>query len=153
MRTIFNFQFSIFKKQKGFTLVELLIVVAIISILATLLTANFIGVRQRSRDAHRKSDLRQLQSGLELYRSDQGSYPTTIPNCSNALMSPNCSSSTYIQKVPVDPGGAPYTYTSNGTTYTIIACLENGNDSEKDSSNANPPCNGTTGFSYTVNNP
>lgn len=148
-----KFQISNLKFQKGFTLVELLIVVAIIGILASLLTANFIGVRQRSRDAQRKSDLRQMQSGLELYRSDQGSYPTIIPNCSNALMTPNCSTSTYIQKVPVDPRGTSYTYSSNGTTYSIIACLENGNDSEKDSSNANPPCDGTTGFSYTIRNP
>ena len=56
--------------KKGFTLVELLIVVAIIGILSTLLMANFIGVRQRARDAQRKADLRQIQSALELYRSD-----------------------------------------------------------------------------------
>lgn len=149
---------KIFKNNKGFTLVELLIVIAIIGVLSTLLTANFIGVRQRSRDATRKSNLRQIQSALELYRSDQGSYPTSVPNCTSSLMSPDCSSTTYMQKVPTDPNGtsAPnggfYYYVSNGTTYSIIACLENQNDSDKDSINVSP-CDGTTNFSYTLKNP
>lgn len=153
MRKIFNFQFSLFN-SRGFTLVELLIVVAIIGILATLLSANFIGVRQRARDGQRKSDLRQIQSALELYRSDQASYPNVIPspNCPPALKSPDCSTSTYMQKIPIDPAGASYTYSSNGTIYSLIACLENGNDSQKDAANV-APCNGTTNFSYTVQNP
>lgn len=140
------------KKQLGFTLVELLIVVAVIGILSALLTANFIGVRQRARDAQRKADLKQMQSSLELYRADQGAYPTAISNCGTSFKSPDCTSSTYMQKVPLDPGGTAYTYSSNGTTYSIIACLENGNDSQKDSTNVSP-CNGTSNFSFTVNNP
>ncbi|MBI2195693.1 MAG: type II secretion system protein [Candidatus Levybacteria bacterium] len=84
------------KREKGFTLVELLIVIAIIGVLTTLLMANFIGVRQRARDAQRKSDLRQIQSALELYRSDQGSYPQILPNCQNSIKSPDCLTSTYI---------------------------------------------------------
>lgn len=151
--------------QKGFTLIELLIVIAIIGILTTLLTANFIGVRQRSRDSQRKSDLRQMQSALELYRSDNGNYPSPNSNNSPAncpvgapvsLKSTDCSTSIYLNKVPLDPGGSSwpaYRYSSNGTTYTITACLENGNDSDKDTTNLNPPCDGTTQFSFTVSNP
>ncbi|HZQ29664.1 MAG TPA: prepilin-type N-terminal cleavage/methylation domain-containing protein [Patescibacteria group bacterium] len=142
-----------FKNSKGFTLVELLIVIAIIGILSTLITANFIGVRQRSRDATRKSNLRQIQSALELYRSDQGSYPTSIPNCTTSLMSPDCTSTTYMQKVPTDPGTSVYyTYSSDGTTYTLIACLENLNDSDKDAKNTFP-CTGTSNWSFTLKNP
>ncbi len=142
-----------FKNSKGFTLVELLIVIAIIGILSTLITANFIGVRQRSRDATRKSNLRQIQSALELYRSDQGSYPTSVPNCTTSLMSPDCTSTTYMQKVPTDPGTSVYyTYSSDGTTYTLIACLENLNDSDKDATNASS-CTGTSNWSFTLKNP
>lgn len=147
-----KFKISNFKFTKGFTLVELLVVVAIAGILATLITANFIGVRQRARDSQRKSDLRQIQSALELYRADQGNYPTTIPNCGTSLGSPDCTTSSYMRKVPSDPSGSTYTYSSNGTIYSIIACLENLNDPEKDSPNT-APCSGTTNFSYTLSNP
>lgn len=154
---------KIFKTKNfkhGFTLVELLVVLAIIGVLATLLTANFLGVRQRGRDSQRKSDLRQMQSALELYRSDQGSYPSanqgnTLGNCNNqtSLKSPDCTTSTYLQKIPKDPSGSSYYYTSTGTSYTVTACLENPNDPDKDSVNLNPPCDGVNVFSFTVGTP
>jgi general secretion pathway protein G len=136
------------KLQKGFTLIELLIVVVIIGILASLLMANFVGVRQRGRDAQRKSDLRQIQAALELYRADLGEYPLTanFPACGSSL-------STYMQKVPCDPTpGGIYNYTSDGTTYSIIACLENLNDQQKDETNVSP-CNGTSNWSIKLQNP
>ncbi len=133
---------------KGFTLIELLIVVGIIGILSTLLMANFIGVRQRARDAQRKSDLRQIQSALEIYRSDQSTYPTTL-TCGGSLTG-GTPSTTYMAKVPCDPStGSSYSYTSTGATYTLYACLENSNDSQLDSTNK---CSGTT-YSFTVQNP
>src|SRR5438045_4975974 len=89
-----------FSIQKGFTLIELLIVIVIIGVLSTLVTANLIGVRQRARDGQRKADLRQLQSALELYRSDNGSYPASLPACGSPL---NLGSSVYMQKIPCDP--------------------------------------------------
>src|SRR5260221_13661164 len=125
--------------QRGFTLIELLIVVAIIGILSTLLMTNFIGIRQRARDAQRKSDIRQVQSALELYRADTGSYPA--PGGTNTLNSTACptassfagSGTTYMQQIPCDPLGATYYHTgsyyyatgNNGATYTLAACLEN----------------------------
>jgi len=148
----------IIRKSKGFTLVELLIVISIIGVLTTLLMANFIGVRQRARDAQRKSDLRQIQSALELYRSDQGVYPQLVPNCSNSIKSPDCSTSTYMQTVPGDAmgssyyNGGKYYFLSNGTTYTIGACLENPSDSQGTSTN--PGGSGCpTNFYYVLNNP
>ncbi len=138
-------------KQKGFTLIELLIVVAIIGVLATLLMANFVGVRQRARDAQRKSDLKQMQSALEMYRSDQNAYPTNAqwPLCGTAL---SFGTVTYMTKVPCDPlSGWVYTYNNTGSTYTIVACLENGGDSQKDST-LSSNCTGKAA-SYTVSNP
>lgn len=141
--------------QEGFTLIELLIVIAIIGILTTLLMVNFIGIRQRARDAERKSDLRQIQAALELYRADTGTYPSSpLPACGAALTN---NGTNYMTKIPCDPlnsGEFIYSYTSTGTTYDIFACLENVNDSQKDPSNNSTYCSGgTTDWSYTVINP
>ena len=142
---------------RGFTLIELLIVVGIIGILATLLMVNFIGVRQRARDAQRKTDLRQLQSALELYRADQNSYPNPpLPACKASLCFPAAcpvgnTTTVYMKSIPCDPvSSSGYTYSSDGSSYTLTACLENSGDSQKDN-----PVNGcgSTGVSYTLQNP
>ncbi|MCL6096137.1 MAG: type II secretion system protein GspG [Patescibacteria group bacterium] len=123
--------------KKGFTLVELLIVVAIIGVLATLLMVNFVGVRQRARDAQRKSDLRQIQSALEIYRADNSSYPLAVSGLNSGCpASFTYNGTTYMSKVPCDPLGASYIFSSTGSTYSITACLENTNDSQKDQANA-----------------
>src|SRR3989344_3453061 len=88
------------KSRRGFTLIELLVVISIISVLSALLMTNFVGVRQRGRDAQRKSDTRQIQTALELYRSDNGSYPTVFPVCGGPFI---YNSATYMQKIPCDP--------------------------------------------------
>lgn len=141
-------------KNKGFSLIELLIVMAIIGVLATLITANFAGVRNKTRDAQRKADLKQLQLALETYRTDQGAYPNSLAACGSALTS---GGTTYIQKIPCDPlntGQNIYRYSSTGTAYTLIACLENTNDSQKDTTNNATYCTGgTTNWSYTLTNP
>lgn len=143
MKRIKNLKLKIKNFSKGFTLVELLIVIAIIGVLSALLMANFIGVRQRARDAQRKADLRQIQSALELYRSDNGSYPignyAALSNCTGKLGNPACTT-TYMQKLPADPLGGTATYYYNsaaGTTYTIRACLENSADKDIDTSTNN----------------
>lgn len=166
-----NLKFRV-QNDRGFTLIELLIVIAIIGILATLISANFIGVRQRARDTERKSDLRQLQAALELYKSDLGSYPTGFSNYS-VTNSSSCSSSsrvsftansvTYMSKVPCDPlssngfnGNNYYYYSASGTSYVLAACLENSNDSDSDTTTTPPsPSGGScpTGKYYTLTNP
>jgi len=138
--------------KKGFTLIELLIVIAIIGVLATLLMANFIGVRQRARDAQRKSDLRQIQSALEIWRSDKGAYPdgsSEYPGSCGPGASLQSGSTTYMTTVPCDPNGAKYVYTGGGVSYTLYACLENSGDSQKD----DPKVAGCTVASFTVKNP
>lgn len=156
-------KFKIKNFQKGFTLVELLIVVAIIGVLATLLMANFIGVRQRARDAQRKADIRQIQSALELYRSDQGSYPTSLPSCGSALTG-GTPASTYMQKIPCDPLGSSYYNNGNyyypvtgGTTYTLAGCLENNADNQGTTSSPGTPagasCSSSPATYFVVNNP
>lgn len=152
--------------NRGFTLIELLVVIVIISILSTLLMVNFIGVRQRGRDAQRKSDMRQWQTALELYRSDNGTYPSAITVACGATWNPG--GVTYVQKVPCDPlgsnstfnSGAYFYYSPSGNlTYSVAACLENANeDPTKDFNITTTPPTGaadtcSTHRYYTVNNP
>lgn len=156
------------RKSLGFTLVELLIVVGIIGILATLLMANFIGVRQRARDAQRKSDIRQIQSALEIYRSDIGSYPGKVSVGQDGFQSDTSSSScsgnggivygtsVYMTKIPCDPLGTDeYGYSLSGNTaYTLTACLENSNDKDIDTTTPNCTSGNRVGrFRFQVTNP
>ena len=147
------------KSQKGFTLIELLVVIAIIGLLTSFLVANFVGVKERARDAQRKSDLRQIQAALEIYRSDKGSYPLTSMIANPCTPGTSWTDgSTYMQDVPCDPLNTEefvytYTYDCKGPdtgTYCLVACLENTSDSQKDSAN-DPKC--TSGVSFTLKNP
>lgn len=154
--------------KSGFTLIELLVAIAIISALAGFLLVNFIGVRQKGRDTQRKSDLKQIQSALEFYRSDTASYAPDSSFASCGSSAPlTYSSTTYMRSIPCDPlDNVKYTYTASpancspaGTTcssYSIVACLENQNDPDvdKDGTGNKINCTGsTTRWRYTVQNP
>jgi type II secretion system protein G len=146
---------SIFKIKlqisAGFTLIELLVVISIIGILSTFITANLLGARSRARDVQRKSDLRQLQSAFEIYRYDQSAYPASLPACGAVL---GAGGSTYLQKVPCDPlKKSSYVYTTSGTSYALVTCLENINDPQKDVPNDAANCTGVSNWSYTLVNP
>lgn len=112
-------------KQKGFTLIELLVVIAIIGLLSTLAVVSLNNARQKSRDAKRVSDIKQIQTALELYYNDHNGYPaalsTTIVGATSA------GTVTYMASVPTNPtpGGAAYGYTlNNPATYSLTYTLE-----------------------------
>lgn len=142
--------------RKGFTLIELLVVISVIAVLTTLLMANFIGIRQRGRDGQRKSNLYSIQSALELYRADNGIYPDTdsFPACDTSLAGDN-GASVYMQTVPCDPlDDTDYEYVSvDGTTYTLIGCLENENDADADRETEYSTSGCATPASFTIRNP
>lgn len=155
--------------HKGFTLVELLIVLAIIGVLSSFLFANFISARQRARDAQRKSDLRQIQAALELFRSDQGTYPDSSGGSNNlqtcgAGSTLTVGSSVYIKQIPCDPLGSGSTYNagvyqyvsqSSNSTYYLVTCLENANDTSPGTTSSKPSGSGncTNGIYLEVTNP
>lgn len=85
------------KAQQGFTIIELLIVIAIIAILAGLVLNNFQGAQAKARDTHRVTDINNLHSKLEEYNNDNGSYPQTF----TAATFPGIDDSTLV-----DPDGA-----------------------------------------------
>lgn len=114
---------------RAFTLVELLTVMSIVAVLATISLFAIGGARSSARDARRKADLESIRSALELHRSDCGDYPTSLPNGATFVGGAGCNpvGNTYIQMVPVDPSGGNYIYNitnSTDTAYELCATLE-----------------------------
>lgn len=90
--------------KKGFTLIELLVVVAIIGILATVVTAALSGSRQHARDARRESDIRAIQSQMELYYLEHGQYPPLSTGWARSNASSWAELETFLGiDLPVDP--------------------------------------------------
>lgn len=151
---------EVFRLKKGFTLVEILVVIAMIGILATasMMLINPSFQLQKSRDSKRKADIKIIQSALELYRSEQGSYPASNNNsvvtCAQSFTLNGLCDSTdtvYLQTVPMDPktqtnyfycsstDTVPCSYAPSGG-YALYACLENENDKDRLMTGAiNPP--------------
>lgn len=122
--------------SKGFTLIELLVVIAIIGLLSSVVMASLNGARSKARDTYRKSQMRQLETALELYRTSNNKYPITNEwwgVCQGGLnkttSGPNAYipglTPTYMPVLPVDPSGdktgwSGFLYKSDGVNYKIV---------------------------------
>ncbi len=110
-------------KQKGFTLIEILVSISIIGLLTMIGITNFKVANQRARDGRREGDLEQIRAALELYRSDEGDYPSGDIIGTGTVESPT--GTVYMSQVPEDPlSTQTYYYTSDGDTYRLCAALE-----------------------------
>ena len=165
------------KSQKGFTLIELLVVIAIIGILSSVVLASLNSARTKARDAKRVSELKSLQTALELFYDSSGHYPNDgasgtyagcwqgtgnwIPDAGNYNWSTG-----YISKQPQDPAdiccwpwgncgsaGQPgtYEYWSNGQKYMLAARLED--TSSRNRAEVTGAIDPRSGAPYATNNP
>jgi prepilin-type N-terminal cleavage/methylation domain-containing protein len=106
------------KKYLGFTLIEMMVVIAIVGFLASIILVALNNARMKGRDARRKTDIGQVRKALDLYFQDNASYPAPA-NCSNAsfngvdiqLVQPIITS--YISSVPDDPKKTTTGYPNN----------------------------------------
>jgi prepilin-type N-terminal cleavage/methylation domain-containing protein len=155
---------SLKNKSKGFTIVELLIVIVVIGILATLVIVTFTGIQQKARDSKRKTDLGAIQASLESYYSSNNTYPTLTDfndtTASTGWITTNMkgfdTNSLYDPKLPTASANPlvatttanhyVYAVTPSGcsdaaaaanpcTNYSITATLESGGTFSKQSNN------------------
>ncbi len=135
--TCTSYKSQITNHKRGFTLVELLVVVGVLGILASLALVSYTGAQKQGRDTQRKSDLKQYQTALEIFANKNSSlYPsrTTTVNASGTF----CSTDLSLTVCPEDPRNSEdatyvYNYQSNGTgagsvdatQYVLWSKLEN----------------------------
>lgn len=123
---------KIFLKNKGFSLVELLVVIALIGMVTTIATLSITTIRAKSRDTKRLEDIKQIQNALQSYFIDEKEYPASLTP-GQALIGPT-SSTTYIKIIPTAPNQADgnctnelnqyvYQQTENGKSYKLSFCL------------------------------
>ena len=112
--------------QKGFTIIELLVVIVIIGILVALALPNLFSAQARGRDSDRKNELKNLQQKLETHFGDEDAYPATLAGLTPA---PTADETT-------GPRSDAYTYTpaADSQSYTLSADLENDEDKDADAS-------------------
>lgn len=108
-------------KDSGFSLLELMVVVVILSILALVIVPRVIDRPDQARAARAQSDIAAVSSAVALYRLDNFHYPTTAQGLQALVTRPttdpvpsNWSSGGYMDRLPVDPWGQPYQYLSPG---------------------------------------
>jgi general secretion pathway protein G len=117
--------------QKGFTLIELMVVIAVIALLSSVALIAFQSARAKSRNAKRLSDMTQMNTALGLFHASNKGYPTStggipaglVPEFASTLPAApqppdgECVSTSYPAPVPVDVTGARYYYLPTGTSY------------------------------------
>ena len=107
--------------QRGFTLLEIMVVVVILGILAALVVPKIISRPDEARAIAAKQDIASLMQALKLYRLDNQRYPTTeqglqalVARPASAPLAPNWKTGGYVERLPKDPWGNPYQYLNPG---------------------------------------
>lgn len=121
--------------QRGFTLLELMVVIVILGVLASLVVPNLMGNKARADKQKAISDIVALEGAMDMYKLDNHRYPTTERGLSALVTAPtsspvptNYNPEGYIKRLPADPWGNEYVLVSPGEhgTYDLIACGEDG---------------------------
>jgi general secretion pathway protein G len=110
------------KQQDGFTLIEIMVVIAIIGLLATLVVQSLRGATDRAKRTKAMADIAELKTALDRYYIDNGSYPSTDQGLTALVTPPNPNgppADGYVRRIPADPWGNQYVYQSDGNNYSL----------------------------------
>lgn len=109
------------KPRAGFTLLEVMVVIVILGVLASLVVPNLLGNKEKADRQKAISDIVALENALDMYRLDNGRYPTTEQGLEALIQQPanmadarNYRTGGYIKRLPKDPWGNDYQYLSPG---------------------------------------
>lgn len=107
------------KKNRGFSLIEIMVVVVILGILASIVVPKIISRPDEARVVKAKQDILAIQNALDLYKLDNGIYPTTDQGLNALVTKPTAPPiprdwKEYLKKLPVDPWGREYLYLNPG---------------------------------------
>ncbi len=112
--------------RSGFTLVEIMVVILILGLLATIVVQSLRGATDKAKRTKAQADLHELQTALDRYYLDNSYYPTTDQGLQALVSRPgsgrvpaNYEDGGYIQRVPLDPWGSAYFYQSDGNSYVL----------------------------------
>src|SRR6516165_10258576 len=107
-------------EQAGFTLIELMVVILIIGLLATIVVQNLRSATDKAKRVKAQADISQLKSALDRYYLDAGSYPTSDQGLPALIAAPSSGNDPknwggpYIERIPLDPWSHPYFDQSDG---------------------------------------
>ncbi len=114
--------------EAGVTLIEMMVVLLMISVVAALIVPNVIGRPDEARVAVAETDMRSIAGALQLYRLDNGRYPTTTQGLlalAERPISPpvprTWPTGGYLSSLPVDPWGTPYVYRSGNGQFELVS--------------------------------
>ena len=119
--------------ETGLTLVEMIVVLAIIAIVGALIVTNVISRPDEARVTVATTDIKTISSALKMYRLDNGDYPTEqqglkalVEKPTSAPVPRNWNPEGYLGEMPQDPWGNPYVYKTGPTGFTIISLGKDG---------------------------
>jgi general secretion pathway protein G len=135
---------NFYRQQSGFTLIEVMVVVVIIGILAALIVPKIMSRPEQARIVKVKQDIVAIQSALDLYKLDNGMYPSTDQGLQALVTKPsqppvprNWKSDGYLQELPIDPWGEAYQYLNDDDKVKIFSYGPKGKDGNSEIGNWN----------------